>query len=361
MNNLLKNNTNFRNLYALGKRFPIDLSLSENPLGCSPKIFSVFKKANQKDCFDYPDPDSSNLIKLISQKFNIESQTIFVSNGSESIIKLLPQTFLNPSEEIIISNLTFPLIEKAIILTGGITIKSDMTNNFDIDLQDIRTKISKNTKLIFICNPNNPTGRVLSKKNILDLVKNVKIPVIIDEANIEFGGQSVIAETKKFRNLIVLRTFSKAFGLAGLRIGFCVANKNIINNLRKFNQPFPVSSLAQKAAVKALQDQKFIAKSKLFMRREIKFLSRELKKKGFKVINSQANNLWVRINPKFTSSNRFITLLNQNNTSVVNGRFYGKDNGNFVRISPRTREVNLEFLKVLDKLLKEKENNKSRS
>lgn len=340
----------FRNLYAFGKKLPIDLSLSENPFGCSPKVSVVLSRLTQADFFDYPDPDCNQLKGVIAKRFQIEIGVIFVANGSEAIIKLLPQVLLKPGDEVIIPRLTFPMFEIASKMAKGKVIFSEMRPSLDIDLEDIKSKITKKTKLIFICNPNNPTGRVIPKKTVIDLIKTTKASVIVDEANIEFGGKTVIKETKNLANLIVLRTFSKGFGLAGFRIGFCVANKDIVQLLQKASQPFPVSTVAEKVALTAFADTKFIDKSREFMRRERGFLTRELTQRGFEVVKSGANNLLVVI-PTFLPD--LVNRLNEKGVSVVDGSSFNLDNVRFIRVSPRLRSVNKKFIDVIDQILTE--------
>lgn len=346
----MKDNTklSFRSLYSFGKKLPIDLSLSENPLGCSPKVSKVLNRLTQADFFDYPDPDCNQLKRIIAKRFQIEIGSIFVANGSEAIIKLLPQVLLKPRDEVIIPRLTFPMFEIASKMSKGKVIFSEMTPSLDIDLEDIKSKITKKTKLIFICNPNNPTGRVIPKKAVIDLIKATKVNVVVDEANIEFGGETVIKETKNLANLIVLRTFSKGFGLAGFRIGFCVANKDIVQLLQKASQPFPVSTVAEKVALTAFVDTKFIDKSREFMRRERGLLSRELTKRGFEVVKSEANNLLVVI-PTFLPD--LVSRLNEKSISVVDG--FNLNGVRFIRISPRLRSVNKKFIDAVDQILTE--------
>ena len=352
MKNTTKNTqpASFRNLYAFAKKLPIDLSLSENPLGCSPKVAMVLNRLTQADFFDYPDPDCKQLKRVISDRFQIKAEDIFVANGSEAIIKLLPQVLLGPGDEVIIPSLTFPLFEIASKMSGAKVIFSEMTQSLDINLADIQSKISKKTKLIFLCNPNNPTGRVIPKKTILDFVKSTKVHVIVDEANIEFGGETLIKDTSSLANLIVIRTFSKGFGLAGLRVGFCAANKELVQQLQKVGQPFPVSTVAEKAAIAAFADTKFIDKSKKFMQQERNFLSRELRKRGFAVVESEANNLLVVI-PIFLPD--LVSKLNEKGVSVVDGLSFNVNNAKFIRVSPRLRAINRQFIAVIDQLLKE--------
>lgn len=351
MNNTIQAQISFRKLYAFGEKLPIDLSLSENPLGCSPKVVMALKDVSLKDFFDYPDPDSQDLKNILSKKFQINSEGIFVANGSEAIIKLLPQAILKPNDEVIIPRLTFPMFEKAVQLVDGRVVLSEMTADFDINLTDIRKRITKNTRLIVLCNPNNPTGKIIPKDTILEFVRSTNILVIVDEANIEFGGETIIRECQNTNNLIVLRTFSKGFGLAGLRIGFCAADPSIVERLKQISQPFPVSSIAQKLAIIALQDKRFMSKTKQFMKQEREFLTRELKDRGFQVIKSEANNLLVKINPIFKSSTDFVRRLNSKGVSIVDGINFDRVGTKFARISPRLRDTNIKLLNAIDEIL----------
>lgn len=341
----------FRDLYAFGKKMPIDLSLSENPLGCSPAAVSILKNVNQEDVFDYPDPDATALVTLLAERLNVSKESIFLANGSEAIIKLLPQILFNNQDEVIMPVLTFPMFEKSVLLSGSIPVKARMTIDFGIDLADMAKMVTEKTKGIVICNPNNPTGKVLLKNEILSFASSVRVPVIVDEANIEFGGDSVVDSVSSINNLIVLRTFSKGFGLAGLRIGFMVADPEIVMLLKKVSQPFPVSRLAQKAAIEALNDIAFIDQTKKFMKKERQFLSTQLTARGFTVIDSSANNLLVLVKPVFSSSNECVDRLMVEGVSVVNGSSFGLSEVEFIRVSPRLRKTNNQFLKALDSII----------
>ncbi len=308
----------------------------------------ALKKINPEEIFHYPDPESSALRKAIAQKFKIPVNSIMLTNGSEALIDLMAQIIVGPDDEVMIPETTFPLFEKGVRLAGGQVVFSKMDKSLEIDLSDIKRKISRKTKAIFLCNPNNPTGKVIPMKKILKLVKSVEsVFVIVDEANIEFGGETAIEEVKRFANLIVLKTFSKGFGLAGLRIGFVVANPKLIEVLKKIRQPFPVSSLSQKAALAALSDDRFIERSKNFMALEREFLINELKKRGFTVFDSQANNILVKVD----NSEKFLKLLAEKGVSVVNGKAFRGLGDGFIRISPRKRKINEKFLKCVDEAL----------
>ncbi|HCE30664.1 MAG: Histidinol-phosphate aminotransferase [Candidatus Daviesbacteria bacterium GW2011_GWB1_39_5] len=343
-------------LYALNKKLKIDLSLSENPLGCSPSVFRVLRK-NINLITEYPDPYATKLISSFSKRFKVSEKQILLGNGSESLIDLVCRVLLNPEDEVVLPELTFPLFEKAILLNKGKPVFIKMKEDFQIDLQALKNRASKNTKLIIVCNPNNPTGKSLKPVMLLDFIKSVKpIPVLVDEANIEFGGKSIIRTVKRNINLLVLRTFSKAYGLAGLRIGFLAGPNNLITRLKQFSQPFPLNSFVEQAAITALEDQDFLEKTKNFMTEEREFLTSELRKRNFTVFESEANNLLVKVNSIFSSATRFVQFLNKNEVSVVNGKSFRGLGDSFIRISPRRRKTNRLFLKTIDKILSNMDN-----
>lgn len=338
-------------LYAFNKKLEIDLSLSENPLGCSPRVFSALKRS-VKSVVEYPDPTSSKLISILADKFRISKKQILIGNGSESLIDLVCRVLLEPREEVVLPELTFPLFERAILLAKGKPIFVKMKKNLQIDLQALKDRVSRRTKFIIICNPNNPTGKSINCDKLLNFIKNVKpTPVLIDEANIEFGGKSLVSVIKRNSNLMVLRTFSKGFGLAGLRVGILIGSKTFISRLKQFSQPFPLNSFVEKAVIAALEDKKFIAKTKAFMAEERKFLTDELRRREFMVFNSEANNILVEINRIFPNATEFVRLLNKNNVSVVNGKSFRGLDDRFIRVSPRLRKTNRSFLKVIDKIM----------
>lgn len=334
--------------YALStKKLKVDLSLSENPLGCSPASLVAIKN-KLSTISTYPDPNCSELEKTISKKLKIPQKKIILGNGSESLIDLVCLAVLKPGDEVVLPQTTFPLFERSIILFGGKPVFAKMGKNLGIDIEKIRKKVASKTRLIILCNPNNPTGQVISPSELAKFIKSVSsLLVLVDEANIEFGGKSIVNQVRSFSSLLVLRTFSKGFGLAGLRIGFLVGPEKIVKKIRKIQQPFAVNTLALEAALAAFADQKFIARSKEFMDRERKFLTRELTKRGFKVFPSESNNLLVK-----TGSSSLIRFLEKNQVSVVRGEFFRGLDNRFFRLSPRLIKTNKKFLKIVDKFIK---------
>ncbi|MBU0974745.1 aminotransferase class I/II-fold pyridoxal phosphate-dependent enzyme [Patescibacteria group bacterium] len=340
-------NKGFNQLYAFGDKSLIDLSLSENPLGCS-----RFVKKRLKEIFpklsDYPDPRKTRLKKALADKFNLQASSFFIGNGSESIIIDLSRALLKNGDHVIIPKLSFPMFEISSKLVGASVINSKMTADLEISLDSILEKITNKTKMIFICNPNNPTGNVISKSRLLSFLKSVSkgIFVILDEANIEFGGSSLIKEVKNFNNLVILRTFSKGFGLAALRVGFCVASEAVQNLLSASTQPFPVSSISEELVIVALNDQAFLDKTKAFVNSQRKIMVRELKLLNFKVFPSRSNNLFVKI-PDSLDQNEFFQRMKDQNISVVKGSSFSGFNDSFFRVSPRGILTNKIFIKKI--------------
>lgn len=337
-------------LYTSQEKLPIDLSLGESPLSPSPRILMAISEA-AKNANRYPDPECIELKKSLANKFSLPEPFFIVGNGSEELIALITQNLIKPRDEVVIPKVTFPLFEKAVRLAFGIPVFSKMRSDFSINLKAIKGQTSFKTKLIFICNPNNPTGTMLPKKAIIKFVRQVSpVIVVVDEAHIEFGGKSVIKSVKELKNLIVLRTFSKASGLAGLRIGFAVANPKIIKVLRKNQQLFAVNSLAQAAAIAVLKDEKQLNKNINSIQAEKRFLARQLKKRGFEIIGSRTISLFVRV-PKKLMEQDFPHLLRNQGVSVVNGSSFRKLTSDFIRITPQKRDINKKFLTTIDKIM----------
>ncbi|MCC6711362.1 MAG: histidinol-phosphate aminotransferase family protein [Candidatus Pacebacteria bacterium] len=340
-----------KKLYAFGEKRAIDLSLSENPLGCSPLVTGALK--NIKVVLnDYPLPNSALLKKKLASLTGLKPANFFIANGSEAIICTLPRLFMGKNAEVLIPSLTFPMFETSSLLADLQVKKVPMTDVLGIDLVAMKKTLTKKTKLIFLCNPNNPTGSVLTKKeiiNFLDLLPK-NILVVIDEANIEFGAQSLLSAVKKRPNLIILRTFSKGFGLANLRVGFAVASEKIVKILEDISQPFAISGLSEELIITALADKKFIKKTKKFVNQQREIISRQLVRLGFTVFPSSANNLFIKL-PAKVSSNKFLKMLEKNNLSLVNGNNFSGFDNRFFRISIRSKAINKKFLSIITKFL----------
>lgn len=342
--------------YSPSHKFQIDLSLTENPLGFSKNIFDVFiqKKEEIENLKHYPSGSKYILATSLAKKFNCECKNVLIERGASGAIELIINTFVDPGDEIVVPAISFPFIDFANTRRGGKTIFSKM-KDWQIDFYDIEKIINKNTKIIFICNSNNPTGKVEKKEKIINLVKRVKCLVVVDEANIEYSNhQSVADNINDFSNLIVIRSFSKIYGLAGLRIGYCLSSEDIISYLKRTQTPHSTSSLAQTLAREALLDNNHILASKDFIKKENKYLATHFEKLGFSVVGSDSNYLLVKIDKYFQSSTELIKKLNKFKANAVDGKFFPSVGNKFIRISPSTHNINQKFIEIIKKLINKK-------
>ena len=243
----------------------IKLSANESALGLSPKVKKILKQKNLK-ISKYPDSKCKDLRKIISKNFNCEYNKIICGSGSDEVIQMLCQLFLKPSDEVIVPQYSF-LMYRIYSKIVGAKVVFSKENHFKISVDEIIKKVNKKTKIVFLANPNNPTGTYLDKKELINLRKklNKRILLVIDDAYQEFmvGKEysSGLEIFKKTENVFILRTFSKIYGLASLRIGWGYGHKKIIDALNNIKPPFNVNKLAQLCAIESLKDKKFVKRS----------------------------------------------------------------------------------------------------
>ncbi len=242
----------------------IKLSANESALGTSPKAKrEINKKINLSK---YPDSKSKDLRLNISKKFNCDFKKIICGAGSDEIIQIICQLFLKPRDEVIVPQFSF-LMYRIYSKNVGANVVYAKEKNYKISVSEVIKKVSKKTKIVFLANPNNPTGTYLEKSELLKLRKKLRgnILLVVDDAYVEYmKSKNYTPGLKLFKNsnnVIVLRTFSKIYGLASLRIGWGYGPKKIIEAMSRIKPPFNTNSAAQLAAVAALHDKSFINKS----------------------------------------------------------------------------------------------------
>ena len=243
----------------------VKLSANESALGVSPKVKKIISKKNFS-FFRYPDPKSKKLRMEISKKFKCDMERIICGSGSDEVIQMLCQLILKPKDEVIVPQFSF-LMYRIYAKIVGAKILFSKEINFKISIENILKKVTKKTKIVFIANPNNPTGTYLNKLELISLRKklNKKILLVIDDAYNEYNLKkdyvSGLDLFRRSKNVFILRTFSKLYGLASLRIGWGYGDKKIINALYKIKPPFNVNLFAELCASKAICDKKFVKKS----------------------------------------------------------------------------------------------------
>lgn len=224
----------------------IFLDANENSFG-SPALAENFNR--------YPDPLQIQIKRKLAAQFDLSLDEIFVGNGSDEAIDLLLRVFCRPAvDEIIITPPTYGMYEVSANINDVAVKRVSLTENFELDEKKVLASIAENTKMVFLCSPNNPTGNSLERRAILKIAEQFHGILIVDEAYIHFAREkSLVAEIKNYPNLVVLQTFSKAWGMAGLRVGLALANAPIVAYLNKVKAPYNISEIAQKTLLNSLE------------------------------------------------------------------------------------------------------------
>ncbi len=273
------------------------LASNENPLGPSPLAVKALRKGIS-GLNRYPDGSCFYLRSALSERITVSGSDIIFGNGSNEIIELAVRTFLGPDDEAIMAQPSFVVYSMIVQAVNGKSIIVPL-RDWRHDLEAMASKITDKTKIIFIANPNNPTGTINIKEEMDSFMEKVpdSVLVVVDEAYYEYVRSRDYADSMKYyrqgRNMIILRTFSKIYGLAGLRVGYGIGKAEIITEMNKVRQPFNVNTLAQMAAVAALKDHAHVDKSKKTNERGLKYLYRGLKALKIHFIPSEANFIYV--------------------------------------------------------------------
>ena len=329
----------------LGIKNVIKLASNENPLGASLKVVEAIK-LSLKDAHRYPDGNGYELKRAISQHLDVALEMISLGNGSNELLELIARVFVcKNTDEVIFSQYAFvvyPLVTQAL----GATAKVAPAKDYSHDLNAMLELINDNTKLIFIANPNNPTGTLVSDDEIYNFLIKIPsdIPVVLDQAYFEYLNVSdeAVDWLNEFDNLIITRTFSKAYGLAGLRVGYSVCSPIIADFINRVREPFNVNHTAQVAAISALSDLDYLEESKKVNINGLRLLEKGFKKLKLSYIPSHANFIAV----KFSNAKKIYNNLLKEGVIVR-----PVEMENFLRISIGTTEENTYLLRALEKIL----------
>lgn len=324
----------------------VNLASNESPYGPSPSVLRALRREAAR-VGSYPDPRATELRRAIGNYIGIESRCVAVGNGSDELVDLACKAFLNPGERALIPLPTFAMYELACRVNGGVP-KFFELSNFEWRAAELERAL-KGAKLAFIGRPNNPTGNGMSLRDLRGLLSGGRL-IIVDEAYAEFANDSVAKLAAKMGNLLVLRTFSKAFGLAGLRVGYAVGNPKLIEALEGIRAPFNVNRLAQAAAIAALRDKRYLRKVVARVRRGRTYLRRELTKLGFRVLPSDANFLMVDVGPLGLDSSEVCDFLAERKIFVRDLSNFRGAGPNYVRITVGTPRQNERLVGELRKL-----------
>jgi len=333
----------------LGLKEVIKLASNENPLGASPKAKDAIKKS-LNNINRYPDSNSFYLKRKLAKYLRVLPGNLVFGNGSDELIDIIIKTFVEEDENIITADVTFLEYEIISKVLGREVITVPL-RYFKYDLESIKKKINKKTKLIFISNPNNPTGTYVTKYEIEDLINGLpsNVLLVLDEAYDTFIDVDDFPDSLKYiknENVILLKTFSKAYGLAGLRIGYALARSELVSCMEKARQPFNVNSLAQAAAIACLDDKKFLQQTRKIILEGKNYLYDSLAKLGLAYVPSVANFILVDVGRDCMDV--FREMLKYGVT-VRDMKQYGLKN--FIRVTIGTKKENERFIRALKKII----------
>jgi histidinol-phosphate aminotransferase len=335
----------------LGLQEVIKLASNENPFGCSEQAkTAVIEELSHLNI--YPDGASVELTAALAQELGVESNQIIFGTGSSEIILMINRAFIVPGDETIMADETFPQYKHNAEIENA-TIVEVPLNEGKHDLPAMLAKVNDRTKIIWICNPNNPTGTIVTLPELSAFLKEVPshVLVVLDEAYGEYIDDPAFPDGIKllseYRNLIVLRTFSKIYGLAALRIGYGVGHPDVIRFTNQVREPFNTSRAAQAAAKAALADKAFISYCRDQNQQGIQYLSEQFDRLGLSYFPAYGN--FVMVDVKRSSPEVFDGLLRRGIISRPRWTYYP----NHIRITVGTREQNEKFIAALEHVLQE--------
>jgi histidinol-phosphate aminotransferase len=330
-----------------GRMDKLRLDFNENVAGCSPKVLDALMNIRSEQLSAYPEYD--RFLKEVSENFKIGKDNILLSAGTDEGIKLILETYLNRGDEIVIPVPTFSMFSFYATRLGAKITRILFNDDLSFPTKRVIEALKTQPKIIVLVNPNNPTGTLIPEFDLIKIIENAKNSLILlDEAYYQFCGSSLLTRLDAYDNLVIMRTFSKAFGLAGIRLGMIFSNKEIIAILRKSNSPYSVSSLSTILASAALKDKEFISQyvNEIIEQRERCYT--ELTRRGYTVYPSAANFLLVDFGEKY----RYIIRALRDHDILVRDRSNYPLLKNCVRITIGPRNAMDRFLDLLAQIEK---------
>ncbi len=331
----------------------IKLASNENPLGPSPRAVEAIRQALD-DLHRYPDAGGRNLTRAIAEQYHIDPAGIVLGNGSDDIIALLTSVLLRPSDEVILPQPSFLFYEIALRSLGARPLWVPL-KSFNTDLAGMIKKISPKTRMIFLNVPHNPAGTIISKSDFENFIAQIPphIVTVLDEAYIEFVKDSDCANSFDYVNsdkaIVGMRTFSKAFGLAGLRVGYGAMPPVLAELLHRVRQPFNVNVLAQVGATAALKDSEFLQKTLQLVHTELEFMYTTLDNLGVPYIRTEANFFMVEVGSSGQTADEVFKKLLPLGVIVRSMTSYGY--AHHIRVNIGKHEENIRFLEALEQVI----------
>ena len=331
---------------------PVKMASNENPLGISPKAREAIQNITER-AYQYPEVLCYDLGVKLSEKFNVSPNNIILCNGGDSVIYNLAMCLINEGDEAIIPEITFPVYENIVRAMRGKVVFSKM-NEYSIDLDDIIDKITDKTRMIWLCNTNNPTGTIIRQKNFEEFLNKIpeNIMVVNDEVYFDYALEdneypNTLKMIKNGRNnLFIIRSFSKIYGLAGVRLGYGIGPESLIKLMYRIRIPFDVSVLANAAGVAALADTEFYSKSLEITKKGKDYIYKELTALGLEYIPSYTN--FIIIDTGKNASEVFTALIKK---GVIIRPMTNYGLPRFIRVTIGLDKDNKKFIAVLKQVL----------
>ncbi|MEW6541269.1 MAG: histidinol-phosphate transaminase [Bacillota bacterium] len=334
----------------LGLTEVVKLASNENAVGASPEVIEVLKNAAYGVHY-YPDGSSYRLRQALAEFYGLDPGQVHLGNGSNEIVQQISLAFLDPGDEALMPVPSFPRYQPLARMMNAVPVEVPLKDD-TLDLEAMAARLNSRTKLVYICNPNNPTGTIVGRAE-LDRFMGVvprRCLVVLDEAYFEYVDDprypDGLAYVAALPNVVVLRTFSKMYGLAGLRVGYAVARPGIVDCLERVREPFNVNSMAQEAAVAALAGQAHVEALRKLNREEKEYLYRELVRMGLPYVPTEAN--FILFDVGRDEKAVFQGLLRRG--VIIRGGFGYPTR---LRVTIGTRDQNRKFIKALETFLEE--------
>lgn len=335
----------------LGLEDIVKLASNENPLGPSKKAVAAIKK-EAENIHIYPDSTAVSVREKLAEKYNLTPNQIVLGNGGEEILKFIAATFVNEGDEAIMAVPSFGLYATSVAHMGGKPVQIPL-KNYKHDFEAFIQNVTDKTKLIYVCNPNNPTGNIMTADDVDYLLSNISedIVVVLDEAYYEYAIKNPeypvsLDILKKRPNTIILRTFSKVAGLAGVRTGYALTSEAIVNEMTKVKGVFNANRLAQVAAIAALEDQEHIDQTVALNYESMGKMVECFEEKGLEYIKSNSNFIFVNVD---SDSRVIFQKLLEQGVIVRPGFLWSWDE--WIRVSTGTMEQTERFIEALDLVL----------
>lgn len=339
--------------YDINKDNIIKLGSNENPLGVSKKAVEAIRE-NVGSIYQYPESNQEDLKEKIADYAGVKASNIIIGgDGADEILDVLGKTLIDPGDEFIVPVPSYMYYEFTLKIHGGVPVyaKWNVDQN-KLDVQSVLDVISPKTRIIFLCTPNNPTGGLIDKKDIRRVLESTDALVVVDEAYFEFSQIDNTDLLKYYDNLLILRTFSKVFGLAGMRIGYAISNQELMDYMHRVKPVFSLTRLSYVAASATLDDRSYIERSIQTGIESREFLYKNMSKfPKLRVFPSRANYILVNVRETGMTSGDFSEELLKRGVIVRDcNSFRGLDEY-WIRVSVGTLEEDARFIEILDDLI----------